>query len=694
MRPRTKLLSLFLSICLTFSLCQAAFAADVSVPAAPDTLTRAEFITLLWKANGSPVPASGQDPFTDLDGGWYRDAVLWAAEQGITNGVGSGVFAPDAPLTDAQLAAFLYRAQGEPGRTGEGVWYADAARWVFDHLLIFDEPLTAANADENCGRDDAAAVLDRFMSMPDPELNRDIVILYTSDVHCGIDRGFGYAGLSQIRSSLEEQGFETILVDDGDAIQGEAIGTLSKGGILADLMNAMHYDAAIPGNHEFDYGMDNFLSIAERAAFPYISCNLNKQGALVFSPYTILERGGRRIAFVGVTTPTTLSESAPSIFQDEKGEPLYGFLRDATGEGVYTAVQKAVDAARAEGADYVYVLGHMGQDADAAPWTYADIIEHVGGIDVFLDGHSHDTEQVAMKDRDGRMVVRSACGTKLSCIGYSLITEDGIERTGIWSWQEPVSAPEALDLRSEMQDKVDAAKETFEEQLAQNVAQSSVRLTIFDPVATDNEGQPVRMVRRAETNLGDLCADAFRTVSGADIAVVNGGGVRKDIAQGGVTYGDIINVFPFGNELCVVEVTGQQILDALEWSAHAIPDENGGFLQVSGLRCTIDASIPTPCLSDENGTCIGIDGARRVRDVFIGNETLDPAKTYTLASFDFILLEHGDGYTAFDGAKVLQERGRMDIQVLIDYITDTLCGEIGEAYADLAGQGRIRVIGE
>jgi len=529
---------------------------------------------------------------------------------------------------------------------------------------------------------------------PEEQKNGDVVILFTSDVHCGIDQGFGYAGLQRIRDTLESRGYTTILVDDGDAVQGDAIGTLSRGEAIIELMNAARYDLAIPGNHEFDYGMEQFLKLADMAQFPYISCNFNREGELIFAPYVIKEAAGMRIAFVGVTTPQTLSSSTPRYFQNDDGEFIYGFLQDDSGQAVYDAVQRAVDSARAEGADYVYVVGHMGLGEVFSPWSYADLIEHTSGIDVFLDGHSHDTEQVVMKNKDGENVARSACGTRLKCIGYSYITaEGGIGDTGVWSWPNDVGAPELLGIDNEMNDLVLAAREKLEAQLEVAVAESGVDLTIYDPNVTDASGHHIRMVRRAETNLGDLCADAILTASGADVALVNGGGIRADIGKGDVTYGDIITVFPFGNELCVVEATGQQILDALEWSANAVPGEFGGFLQVAGMSYEIDVSIPSGCVVDSENMLVGIEGERRVKNVMIGGEPLDPEKTYTVASTDYVLLSSGDGHTAFSGAALLQDRVKLDNQLLIDYIVNTLGGTVGSEYADPYGQGRIVITG-
>ncbi|MBR3585784.1 MAG: bifunctional metallophosphatase/5'-nucleotidase [Oscillospiraceae bacterium] len=526
------------------------------------------------------------------------------------------------------------------------------------------------------------------------ETRPDIVILFTSDVHCGIDQGFGYAGLEQIRDGLVAQGNVVILVDDGDNIQGEPIGTMTKGEALVELMNEAGYEIAIPGNHEFDYGMEQFLSLTEKAKFQYISCNFNKDGELVFEPYVIKELGGAKVAFVGVTTPKTLTSSTPKYFQNEKGEFVYGFFQDETGEGVYKAVQKAVDDARADGAEYVIVLGHMGNEEECRPWTYADVIENTTGIDAFLDGHSHDTEQVTMKNKDGEDVIRSACGTKLACVGYCRIAGDGKITAGVYKWNNDTSAPELLGITNDMSKAVDKASNALNEKLKEVVATTQVKLTINDPEAVDENGKPIRMVRRAETNLGDLCADAYRAQSGADIAFVNGGGVRVNIEAGDITLNDILKVHPFGNAMCVIEVTGQQILDALEWGARAVPGENGGFLQVSGLTYEIHTYIDTPCKQDENTLFAGIEGERRVQNVLVNGKPIDPKATYTLASHDYMLLNQGDGYSMFGGCKLLQDRVKLDNQVLIDYIVDTLGGTVGEQYDNPYGEGRIVIVEE
>ena len=521
---------------------------------------------------------------------------------------------------------------------------------------------------------------------------KGVMILFTSDIHCGVNEGFGLSGLYQIRKSMEKQGYEILLVDDGDAIQGETIGLLSKGESIIKLMNKMHYDVAIPGNHEFDYGMDQFFKQVDEADFPYISCNFTRNDELVFDPYTIKEAGNIKIGFVGVTTPRSIITSNPKFFQDEKGDLIYGFKQDETGKKLYDAVQKAVDDVRAEGADLVYLVAHLGNEEKARPWTYADVIANTNGIDVVLDGHSHDTEQVVMKNKDGEEVVRSAVGTKMNCIGYSRISPEGkIEKTDIWTWENKESAPALFGIDNKIQKKVDAAEEDTEKDLGVEVGETEAELTIDDPVAKDSHKIPFPVIRCAETNLGDFCADAFRAQGGTDIGICNGGGIRRSIDKGKITMKELISMFPFNNDTCVVELTGQQILDALEWGSRAVPGENGGFLQVSGLSYEIHTYIDSTCKADESVFFKGVEGERRVKNVKVGDQDLDPEKTYTVCGTEYVLLDKGDGYSMFDGAEVLNRNLKIDLQIIVDYISD-LGGVIGEQYADPYGQGRIVIV--
>ena len=524
-----------------------------------------------------------------------------------------------------------------------------------------------------------------------PLFQQDVMILFTSDVHCGIESNFGYAGLAMVRDAYKNAGYHVLLVDNGDSIQGEPVGTMTTGEANIKLMNAVGYDIATMGNHEFDYGMERFFELSKMANFPYVSCNFNKGGELQFAPYVVKEFDGVKIAFVGISTPKTLTSSTPKYFQDENGNFIYGFFEDETGEGLYNAVQKAVDDARAEGATFVVALAHLGNEDECRPFTYADVIANTTGINALLDGHSHDTYHVEMRNKARETVLRQGCGTKMEGIGYlKIAAKDGAMEAGVMMWNnDDFNATQLYQLDTDVTKAVAEATETLNVKLAEVVAKTDVELTINDPVAKTEEGKPVRIIRNAETNLGDLCADAYRYVSGADIAFVNGGGIRVSIKEGDITLNDILKVHPFGNALCVCEATGQQILDALEFGAKDVPGEFGGFLQVSGLTYEIHTYLPSTVKMDEKRMFVGVEGEYRVKNVMVGGEPLDLEKIYTLASHNYMLQGQGDGYTIFEDNVYTQESVMLDNQVLITYITEGLNGVVGTDYANPYGQGRI-----
>ena len=524
-----------------------------------------------------------------------------------------------------------------------------------------------------------------------PLFQQDVMVLFTSDVHCGIESNFGYAGLAMVRDAYKNAGYHVLLVDNGDSIQGEPVGTMTTGEANIKLMNAVGYDIATMGNHEFDYGMERFFELSKMANFPYVSCNFNKGGELQFAPYVIKEFDGVKIAFVGISTPKTLTSSTPKYFQDENGNFIYGFFEDETGEGLYNAVQKAVDDARAEGATFVVALAHLGNEDECRPFTYADVIANTTGINALLDGHSHDTNHVEMRNKARETVLRQGCGTKMEGIGYlKIAAKDGAMKAGVMMWNnDDFNATQLYQLDTDVTKAVAEATETLNVKLAEVVAKTDVELTINDPVAVTEDGKAVRIIRNAETNLGDLCADAYRYVSGADIAFVNGGGIRVSIKEGDITLNDILKVHPFGNALCVCEATGQQILDALEFGAKDVPGEFGGFLQVSGLTYEIHTSVPSSVKMDEKRMFVGVEGEYRVKNVMVGGEPLDLEKIYTLASHNYMLQGQGDGYTIFEDNVYTQESVMLDNQVLITYITEGLNGVVGADYANPYGQGRI-----
>ena len=536
-----------------------------------------------------------------------------------------------------------------------------------------------------------------------PALSKPLVILFSSDVHCGIDDNYGYAGLAAIRDYYAQDNY-VALVDNGDAIQGNAMGTATNGGDIIDLMNVMNYDSITIGNHEFDYGMDRFLEIANTLTnTPYISCNFTYKGELVFDPYVIKEYDGVKVAFVGVTTPDTFTSSTPAYFMED-GEYVYGFCEGNNGENLYAAVQSAVDAARAEGAQYVILQSHLGIDEVNSPYMSTDVITHTTGIDVVLDGHSHSiidpSETVEndagmsvnygdVKNAAGDSVMLIACGTKLETVATVTIDTEGNITGKVYPWQFEDNATKVWGLTGTVVDAVAEKNAALEEKLNVVVGHTDVDLCINDPATGD------RMVRCAETNAGDLCADAYRAQAGdVDIAFVNGGGIRVDIPAGDLTMQQLMNLHPFGNYLTVVEATGQQILDYLEWNVRKTPGESGGFAQCSGLTYEIHTYIESTVTEDEHGSFASVEGERRVQNVLVNGEPIDPEKTYTVASHDYMLLNGGDGNNMFQNDVVLQRAVKLDYQVVIDYITENLGGNVGEEYADPYGQGRIVVVTE
>ena len=529
---------------------------------------------------------------------------------------------------------------------------------------------------------------------------KDIVILYTNDAHCGITDGMGYVGVARVKAAYEAAGKEVILVDNGDALQGDIIGTLSKGEAIVELMNAIGYDVATIGNHEFDYGMEQFNKNVELAKFKYVCCNfLNDDGNAVLEPYTILEKAGKKIAFVGVDTPQTFASSTPTYFQDGEGNWIYSFCEGNNGQDLYDKVQATVDAARAEGVDYVIALAHLGIDASSSPWTSSELIVNTTGIDAVLDGHSHSViSGEKVKNKDGNEVILTSTGTKLENVGIFTIDGEGNMSSMLLDVDaiKFMSAVGALTEDNGAGEAVQAAIDKNEELVNTVVAKTGVTLTTTDPVAVDEKGNPVRIVRSQETNLGDLCADAYRAMGESDIAFVNGGGIRANIAEGDITYGQIIKVHPYGNALCVVEATGQEVLDALELSVASLPAEFGGFLQVSGLKFTVDTSIASTVEKDEKKMFVKVTGERRVQDVEVLQEDgsyapIDPNKTYTVACHNYLLKSAGDGYTMFTDNTLLRDEVMLDNQVLINYIVDVLGGTVGSEYLEPYGQGRITI---
>ena len=496
-----------------------------------------------------------------------------------------------------------------------------------------------------------------------------IVIVHTNDVHCA------YQAYDKVAALAKDA---DLLIDAGDAIQGDVIGTLSQGGYIVEIMNALGYDLAVPGNHEFDYGMERFLALAgEASEFPWLSANFRtSSGENVLAAYEIFEVNGLQVAFVGLSTPETFTKSTPTYFQDETGAFIYDFCQGD--RGLYGAAQRAIDEAKKEGADYIIGVGHLGVDPASSPWTSCEVIANTTGFDAFLDAHSHSVVSETVKDQGGSEVLLAQTGTKLAGIGRLTIHADG-------TMSHETIDPSAVTADPDTTAFLAGITSRFEALQNEVVARTEVELTI-------NDAGGNRIVRSDETNLGDLCADAYRVLMGADAAFVNGGGIRDSIPAGDITYGDIIRVHPFGNEVCLVEVTGRQIKDCLELGVWDLPGESGGFQHVSGMTYTVDTRIPSSVVLDEMGMFVEVAGPYRVTDLMIGGEPLDTEKTYTLASHNYLLKSQGSGASMFgtDNVKLLRDCVMTDNQVLIRYITENLNGVVGQEYAE--PQGRITVL--
>lgn len=583
------------------------------------------------------------------------------------------------------------------------------------------------------------------LSFPARAADQDIVILYTNDVHCGIDEKIGYAGLSLYKKEMKAQTPYVTLIDAGDAIQGAPIGTLSDGGYIIDIMNQVGYDFAVPGNHEYDYGMPRFLELAGKLSCGYYSSNFMdlKTNTPVFAPYKMFTYGTTKVAMVGATTPESFTKSTPAYFQDGSGNYIYGFCEDETGKKLYDQIQQSVNSARTEGAQYVILVGHLGENGTTDRWTSDNVIKNTNGIDALIDGHSHEEYSKNIKNKDGKDVLLTQTGTKLKNIGKLTIRPDGsiaselvtevpagavsstytvqkgdslsrIAKRELGSfdrWREIYNAnrdkikdPNVLTLGSQLvvPGKTAVSKDgkaldydtdqfikhiqaQYNESLKVVLGHTDVELTINNPATGE------RAVRSGETNLGDLCADAYRQVLGADIGIVNGGGVRAGIKPGNITYNDTLTVHPFGNMGCVAEVTGQQIKDALEMASRNYPKESGGFLQVSGIKYTIKTSVPSSVQVDEKGNFVKVAGAYRVADIMIGDSPLDTSKVYTVASHNYMLKMAGDGMTMFKNSKVIRDDVMTDVDILSAFIRNNLGGNVGADYANPAGQGRITI---
>ena len=544
----------------------------------------------------------------------------------------------------------------------------------------------------------------------------DIVILYTNDIHTYIDNHVGEGnenGLTYSKVAALKKTFDhVILADAGDHVQGTAYGGMDNGATILKLMNAAGYDVATLGNHEFDYGMEGCMAAIEAADFPYVSCNFYHEkngvaGEPVLEDYVIVEAGGKKVAFVGITTPETITSTTPAYFQDGAGNYIYGIAGGTDGSLLYGAVQEAIDEAEAAGADYIIGLGHLGVDLSSAPWTSKEVIANTTGMDAFIDGHSHTTmEMEEVTDKAGETVVLTQTGSYLDAIGKMTLSSDGKVTTELLTAEDLVKlTPEASVKAIE-----DAWIAAINESLGQVIGYSEVTLDNYD-----EEGN--RLVRRQGTNTGDFAADALYYLfdemdMDVDVAVMNGGGIRNNAITGELTYLTCKEIHTFGNVACLLTVTGQQLLDALEWGSTDIAAdgsaENGSFLHVAGLKYTLDLSIPSTVQMDDKGIWTGAPtGEYRVKDVQVLDketgkyEPLDLSAHYNLAGYNYTLRDLGGGFAMLSDAVNVLDYVAEDYMVLANYIqsfpVDKATGlptiTAKDGYEDRNGQGRITILG-
>ena len=503
----------------------------------------------------------------------------------------------------------------------------------------------------------------------------DVTILYTNDVHTYIDKQspkLTYAAIADLKQSYQNAGKDVLLVDAGDHVQGTAYGSMDEGASIIKLMNAAGYDVATPGNHEFDYGMDRAKAIMKEADFPYLSCNwVDLRTTLrVLPSVKVFVRGGRRIAFVGVTTPETFTKSTPAYFMDKaQRKYIYDIQGGEDGKKLYDAVQKAIDKAKLL-ADVVIGLGHLGVDPSSSPWTSEEVIAHTSGFDAFIDGHSHTVmENKQVQDASGKAVTLTQTGSYFANVGEMTIAADGTITTKLIPTHEGMDAGIAAMQTGWVN--------TVDDMRGEKIAVGDSDFYVSDP-ATGK-----RRIRSAETNLGDFVADGIYTYFNeveklhCDVAIMNGGGIRADVPAGDWTFKTCKQVSPFGNVACLMSVTGKQIQDALEFAARFAGEdgkENGGFLQVAGATYEIHTDIPNTVQTDEKNVWIGsATGTPRVQNVKIYDKAsgsylpLDPGATYALAGMNYTLRNLGDGFAMFDGAELIKDYVSEDYLVMSTY---------------------------
>lgn len=503
-----------------------------------------------------------------------------------------------------------------------------------------------------------------------------VMILHTNDTHgfvMGDDKHIGMPVISQIKKDMEAKGYKVIMLDAGDIIQGNVLAKYDKGQSCIKFMNAIGYDAATIGNHEFDYGLGVLEERMKEAKFPFISSNIidnNTENTFV-KPYIVLEKEYGKIGIIGLTTPETKTSSLP------ENVATLNFLE---GKMLMASTQMYVSKLIAEKCDLIIALGHLGSKDGCMGSRSEDVLANVNGIDIFIDGHDHLVKNNIVGNA---LQVETGSHTEhLGCIVY----EDG-------KWQEKlINLGEYTRTDKNVEKLVNNASYNMDLHLSTPVGEA----------VNDMSGEIMPGLRTQEAAMGDFCSDAILWQSNqilgqankADGCIVNGGAIRTGFNAGKIKVKDIQSVFPFDNQLWVVTIKGSKLLELLEASTQNTPDAMGGFPQVSGIEYTLNLTVPYqkgPQYPRSMYYAPAAPGSR-VTINSVGGKAFDPDAEYKIVVNGFIK-EGGDTYsglTAENAFIAADELGITDSYCLQNYIKERLHGKITPEYNKI--QGRIKII--
>ena len=531
-------------------------------------------------------------------------------------------------------------------------------------------------------------------AMAEGALEGKLVILHTNDIHgraVADAESFGYARIAQLKKNLQAQGAEVLLMDAGDFSQGTPLVNLGYGKNAVEFMNVTGYDIATLGNHEFDWGSDNMEQNMANAQFAVVCANLTRaaDGTLVFPANKIFDTVIGKVGVFGLDTPETMTKTHPDKV---KG------ITFAQGEELFKVAEAQVAELEAAGCDLIVCLGHLGQDDESTGNRSIDLLEKVTGIDLFIDAHSHTT--IDGGEMNGE-TLRVSTGSYSNAIGYVVaekVTEEDVTsialNAGLWTIAENDEAAMMLGngiaIDEEVAAIVNTINDAVEAELSATFAKTEVLL----------DGNRAPGVRTQETNLGDFAADAILWAAKqalgedkVDAALTNGGGIRASIEIGDVTMKDMKTVFPFGNEVATLTITGAELLEALEAATFSTPDAIGAFPQVAGIEFSIDTTV-----AYENGEqypsstyYAPAKPGSRVTIATVGGEAWAADAEYVIATNDFTAAG-GDTYGvfAYPFTQTGYKTGVALEDALVNYTQTVLEGVIGEQYAEPAGRITIK----